>query len=136
MPTRWTHPGIPQYRTSSRLLVAQVFEMAQAISESRGRRRGSPARASDDMKLTRWMHETLTLATWTPDDEEVVLRAVEVKVLQVWKPPLNLTEVTTFSQQGILGGKNDSQGGRRTRDFRTALGCRPDFFAPLLCLNH
>ena len=45
-------------------------------------------------KLTRWMRERLLLGTWAPH-EEVNLDDWETQVLQVWKPPINLSKVKT-----------------------------------------
>lgn len=53
----------------------------------------------DDRKLTDWMREHLLLATWSPAST-VGLRPVEVRIIQVWEPPLNLTDVvTTWTSQ-------------------------------------
>jgi hypothetical protein len=49
---------------------------------------------TDDKKLTDWMQAHLVLATWAPVSP-VVLRTVEVPVIQTWQPPLNLTDVVT-----------------------------------------
>ena len=49
---------------------------------------------TDDKKLTDWMQGHLVLATWAPVSS-VVLRTVEVPVIQTWQPPLNLTDVVT-----------------------------------------
>jgi hypothetical protein len=46
-----------------------------------------------DRALTAWMRSNLTLAAWIGDRRR--LAEVESKILQHWKPPLNLAGVTT-----------------------------------------
>jgi hypothetical protein len=48
----------------------------------------------DDRKLTDWMREHLLLATWSPASA-VILRTIEVQVIQTLEPSLNLTDVVT-----------------------------------------
>ncbi|MGO4102634.1 GIY-YIG nuclease family protein [Leifsonia sp. YAF41] len=47
-----------------------------------------------DRKLTLWMHAHLTLSVWPMPMELVVskLEAVEVDVIQSWRPPLNIKD--------------------------------------------
>lgn len=49
-----------------------------------------------ERRLTHWMRTTLTLAVWAKPND-VILRPVEVGVLGLWAPPLNLTDVPTPS---------------------------------------
>lgn len=49
-----------------------------------------------DERLTAWMLANLRLGTWSPGDAgSVVLDEWETKVLDAWKPPLNLSKVKT-----------------------------------------
>ena len=48
----------------------------------------------DDILLTEWMRDALTLSIWVAASD-VTLRTVEGEVLAVWEPPLNLTAVAT-----------------------------------------
>lgn len=47
-----------------------------------------------DLLLTRWMHEHLTLAVWPMPEHLPVsrLEAIEVAVIQLWTPPLNIKD--------------------------------------------
>jgi GIY-YIG catalytic domain-containing protein len=49
-----------------------------------------------DQMLTEWMLRNLRLGTWEPETADgVVLDTWETKVLDAWKPPLNLSKVRT-----------------------------------------
>ena len=48
---------------------------------------------TDDAKLTRWMHEHLTIAVWARHGDPDPLAEVEKRILKAWSPPLNLTHV-------------------------------------------
>ena len=48
----------------------------------------------DDARLTAWMRPSLQIAAWTTT-ARVALAAVEIAVLQRFKPPLNLKDVVT-----------------------------------------
>ena len=55
-----------------------------------------------DEKLTKWMLANLRLGTWSPGDvESVVLDEWETKVLDAWRPPLNLSKVKTDWTAGL-----------------------------------
>lgn len=47
----------------------------------------------DDAKLTRWMHEHLTIAVWPSGHYAEPLADIEKQVLKTWCPPLNLTHI-------------------------------------------
>lgn len=46
-----------------------------------------------DARLTRWMHQHLTIAIWEKPPTLRVLVDVERRVLRAWEPPLNLADV-------------------------------------------
>ena len=52
----------------------------------------------EDERLTRWMHESLTLPTWAKEGEQR-LDEIEPAVLARWQPPLNLSKVTQASRR-------------------------------------
>lgn len=48
---------------------------------------------ADDARLTAWMHERLTLAVWErPATLVTPLTAVEVSIIRLWTPPLNIKD--------------------------------------------
>jgi len=49
---------------------------------------------ADEVRLTTWMEQHLTLSVWVPDGP-VELGAVDDELLDSWRPPLNLAGVTT-----------------------------------------
>lgn len=50
--------------------------------------------ADDDMRLTEWMHERLSIAVWPkPAGLSLPLRDVEGLILARWTPPLNIQDV-------------------------------------------
>jgi GIY-YIG catalytic domain-containing protein len=53
-------------------------------------------RPDGEDRLSAWMHEHLSLATWVKP-EGADLDAVETGVLRAWQPPLNLSKVATPS---------------------------------------
>jgi hypothetical protein len=52
----------------------------------------------EDERLTRWMHESLTLATWAKEGGQR-LDEIETAVLARWQPPLNLSKVAEASRR-------------------------------------
>jgi GIY-YIG catalytic domain len=52
----------------------------------------------EDERLTQWMHESLTLATWAREGEQV-LDEIQTAVLAHWQPPLNLSKVAQASRR-------------------------------------
>jgi hypothetical protein len=59
--------------------------------------------ATDEAKLTAWMHEHLQIAVW-PSDGTRPLRDVETEVLRRWNPPLNIANVT-HPWKAVLAGE-------------------------------
>ena len=52
----------------------------------------------EDDRLTQWMHESLTLATWAKKGKQR-LDEIETAVLARWQPPLNLSKVAQASRR-------------------------------------
>lgn len=82
-------------RSFAALLADELDLTAQPRNPARPERfanYGLPPEQDD--KLTRWMREHLRISVWV-DDRRSPLIMVETEVISWWKPPLNLTVITT-----------------------------------------
>lgn len=57
---------------------------------------------TDDAKLTRWMHEHLTIAVWASHGDPDPLAEIEKRTLKAWSPPLNLTHVVSARRTALV----------------------------------
>jgi hypothetical protein len=58
----------------------------------------------DDARLTTWMRQHLRLAVWSTD-HRAALGDIEIAVLAIWQPPLNLKDVVTPWQSEVRAAR-------------------------------